>query len=284
MLDFNEMLKNMSPHKNFYIRGVVNSLLPEFANPLDSTITEDNISGEMLEALKLIVAKKHPNLGEGQVASINYDDVQKFFGDESIFKDNYNIDSVGDDIRTTLGTFGVTVKDGEVFVFDTYDFEPRGGFDAFMAAAEESKDSKSPYPLARFFGGVLMPENPDGSSREDAMRIKIKLSKEPKVVQTDFDDDIPENATSFVLRGAMTNKRKQIFEEQFADQYAGGIIDNFFDTIKAPLEILENKNLQKRGNTYTPLGDTNYRRDQKKSGEGSIGKRMGTMFEQIGLG
>ena len=284
MLDFNEMLKNISPHKSFYVRGVMNSLLPEFANPLDSTITEENVSGEMLEALKLVIANKHPKLREGQVASINYKDVQKLFGDESIFKDNYNIDSIGDNIRTTLGDFSVTIQDGEVYVLDTYDFEPRGGFDAFMAAAEESIDSKASYPLARYFGGLLMPENSDGSSREDAMRIKIKLSKEQKVVETDYDDDIPENATSFLLKGPMTNKRKQLWESQFKDQYAGGFIENFFDTLKAPVEYLDG-NLQRRGNTYTPTGDTNQKRyDKQQKDKGGIGKRMETLAQQIGLG
>lgn len=284
MLDFNEMLNNMSQHKNFYIRGVINSILPEFANPLDSTMTEDNVSGEMLEALKLIVASKHPKLREGQVASITYKDVRQLFGDESIFKDNYNIDSIGDNIRTTLGDFAVTVQDGEVYVLDTYDFEPRGGFDAFMAAAEESMDSKASYPLARYFGGVLMPENPDGSSREDAMRIKIKLPREQKVVETDYDDDIPANATSFVMEGPMTNKRKQLWESQFKDKYAGGIIENFFDTIKAPVEYLDN-GLQRRGNTYTPTGDTNQKRyDKQQKDKGSLGKRFETFAEQIGFG
>lgn len=284
MPDLNEMLKGMDAHKNFYIRGVLHSILPEFVNPLDSHISENNISGEMLEALKIVVATTHPNLKEGEVASINYDDTMKALGGKSIFKDGYNIDSISDQIRTSFGQFGVTVQDGELYVFDTYDYSDRGGWDAFFASAKESMDSKSPYPLARYFGGKLMPENPDGSSREDALRIKIKIPRDQLVVETDYDDDIPKDATSFVFEGGMTNKRKQLWESQFKDVYAGGMLDNFFDTIKAPLEVFEDKNLQKRGNTYTPLGDTNYRRDKKKSDEGGLGKRMETMFEQIGLG
>jgi hypothetical protein len=133
-------------------------------------------------------------------------------------------------------------------------------------------------------GGKIMPENPDGTSREDALRVKIKLSKEQKVVNTDFDDDINPNATTFVFEGGMTNKRKQIFEKQFESQYAGGFLDNFFDTIKAPVEYLEDKNLQRRGNTYTPFGSVNDRRDRQKKDKGGLGERFETFAEQIGFG
>lgn len=280
----NELLKALPEHQNFYLRGVLNSLLPDFIDPSDGVVNENNISGEALETLKIVVANLHPDIKEGQVKSIDYDDMMKVLGDKSIFEDNYNIDTIGDQLRNSLGEFGVTVEDGELYIFDTYDFADRGGWKEFLASAEETYQTGSIYPVARYMGGKLMPENPDGSSREDALRIKIKLSKEQRVVNTDFDDDINPNATTFVFEGGMTNKRKQIFEKQFESQYAGGFLDNFFDTIKAPVEYLEDKNLQRRGNTYTPLGSVNDRRDRQKQGEGSLGKRFETLAEQIGLG
>jgi hypothetical protein len=42
-------------------------------------------------------------------------------------------------------------------------------------------------------------------------------------------------------------------------------------------------NLQRRGNTYTPTGDTNQKRyDKQQKDKGGIGKRMETLFEQVG--
>lgn len=280
----NELLKALPEHQNFYLRGVLNSLLPDFIDPSDGVVSENNISGEALETLKIVVANLHPNIKEGQVESVTYDDMMKILGDKSIFEDNYNIDTIGDQLRNSLGEFGVTVEDGELYVFDTYDFQDRGGWNEFVASTKETYQTGSIYPVARYMGGKIMPENLDGTSREDALRVKIKLSKEQKVVNTDFDDDINPNATTFVFEGGMTNKRKQIFEKQFEGQYAGGFLDNFFDTIKAPVEYLEDKNLQRRGNTYTPLGDTNYRNDRQKKDGGGLGKRFETFAEQIGLG
>ena len=57
-----------------------------------------------------------------------------------------------------------------------------------------------------------MPENADGSSK-NALRINIKIPQEPKVVNIDYDDDIPEVQKEFVFRGAMTNRRMSIWEK-----------------------------------------------------------------------
>ena len=75
----------------------------------------------------------------------------------------------------------------------------------------------------------------------------------------------------------MTNARQKQFK-----QYASGIIDNFFSTIKAPIEYFDDDNLMRRGNTYTPIGDTNYRRDKQRKDSGSLKKRFDTLLNQIG--
>lgn len=191
MATLNEMLKNMELHKNFYIRGVVNSLLPEFANPLDTSITEKNISGEAIELLRTVAQKEHPDLKDGQVVQMGH--------------------SQDAEIKNALGSFGLTKQNGKYIVFDTYDFSPLQSI-GFLDAVQMSAEDKSPYMVARYLGGKLMPENPDGSSREDAMRVRIEIPNEADTIETDFDDDIPENATAFVFNGPMTNKRFSLWK------------------------------------------------------------------------
>ena len=99
MPTLNDMLKDMPQHYNFYLRGVMNSVLPEFMDPFDSEINENNVSGELLEALRLVINDKYPDLKEGEVQSIDYDDVQKFFKESSIFEQSFEIGTVGEQIR-----------------------------------------------------------------------------------------------------------------------------------------------------------------------------------------
>lgn len=201
MATLNEMLKNMEIHKNFYIRGVVNSLLPEFANPLDTSITEKNISGEAIELLRTIAEKHHPDLQEGQVRQMS--SYAMLFDDPDASLSN------------ALGNFGLTKKDGKYVVFDTYDFAPTEdvyGIDNFVDAVRTSVQDKDPFMVARYIAGKLMPENPDGSSREDAMRVRIEIPNEPDIIDTEYDDDIPEGAKDFVFAGPMTNKRFSLWK------------------------------------------------------------------------
>ena len=65
MPTLNDMLKDMPQHYNFYLRGVMNSVLPEFMDPFDSEINENNVSGELLSALLLVINYKYPDLKEG---------------------------------------------------------------------------------------------------------------------------------------------------------------------------------------------------------------------------
>ena len=99
------------------------------------------------------------------------------------------------------------MKDGQIQIFDTYDFLPVGGFDQFLEDIGTGL-----YPAARTLGGILMPENPDGSSKEEAMRVRITLPSEPNVIDVDFDDEPDEDAGDFVFRGPMTNRRKAIWD------------------------------------------------------------------------
>ena len=212
MPSLNDMLKDMPTHKNFYLRGVINSLLPEFMDPFDSEINENNISGEALEVLRTVTEKIHPNLKEGEIQSINYEQMMKVFGDTSVFQRNYDVSTLSDEVRNSLGTFGVTKENGQYVVFDTYDYEPRGGIEVVKSVVNETLASGSVYPAARFIGGILMPENSDGSSREDALRVRIKIPNEQNVIDMDFDNDIEPDAETFVFEGPMTNKRKTLWD------------------------------------------------------------------------
>ena len=212
MPSLNDMLKDMPTHKNFYLRGVINSLLPEFMDPFDSEINENNISGEALEVLRTVTEKIHPNLKEGEIQSINYEQMMKVFGDTSVFQRNYDVSTLSDEVRNSLGTFGVTKENGQYVVFDTYDYEPRGGIEVVKSVVNETLASGSVYPAARFIGGILMPENLDGSSREDALRVRIKIPNEQNVIDMDFDNDIEPDAETFVFEGPMTNKRKTLWD------------------------------------------------------------------------
>ena len=230
MPSLNDMLKDMPTHKNFYLRGVINSLLPEFMDPFDSEINENNISGEALEVLRTVTAKIHPNLKEGEIQSINYEQMMKVFGDTSVFQRNYDVSTLSDEVRNSLGTFGVTKENGQYVIFDTYDYEPRGGIEVVKSVVNETLASGSVYPAARFIGGILMPENSDGSSREDALRVRIKIPNEQNVIDMDFDNDIEPDAETFVFEGPMTNKRKTLW-------------DSFTSMLVTPAEAQTNDNV-----------------------------------------
>lgn len=249
MPSLNDMLKDMPTHKNFYLRGVVNSLLPEFMDPFDSEINENNISGEALEALRIAATKIHPNLKEGEIQSINYEQMMKVFGDTSIFERNYDIETVGDELRNSLGTFGITKENGQYVIMDTYDFEPRGGIEAVKEVVNETMATGSAYPAARFIGGILMPEGPNEQAAEGALRVKIKIPNEQNVIDMDFDNDIEPDAETFVFEGPMTNKRKTLW-------------DTFTSMLVTPAEAQTNDNVD-----LVNVNDLSTSRDLMRAGK-----------------
>ena len=266
MPTLNDMLKDMPQHYNFYLRGVMNSLLPEFMDPFDSEINERNVSGELLEALRLVVNDKYPNLEEGEVQSINYEDVQKFFNESSIFEKNYEIGTVGEQIRTTLGEFGVRKVDGKINIFDTYDFESRDAFDAIKDVFNETRASGSIYPAARFMGGILMPEGPGGKPRPDALKVNITLPEQMQTIDMDYDDDIELDAPTFVFEGPMTNKRASVwkaFTNMFVSEAQAAGITSSNDNLDPRLtrDLSTMRVLQIKGKDPFPMdGDDEYGR------------------------
>lgn len=215
---FNNLNKALlSEHYSFYVRGVLNSMYAPFLGA--STITEDNVSGEYLETLRFIIEKTHPDMEIGDSRFIDYSDTNKHLNLSSIFDRDYNIDSVGDRIKTTLGGFSVTkTKDGYT-VKDTYDYEVKGDVernDSIFTFAQEAKRQyeKDPrlYVPARIMGGYFMPENADGSSSEDAMKVAINIPNEPKVIETVYEEDIEDGVQEPVFRGSMTPQRNSVWD------------------------------------------------------------------------
>ena len=52
----------------------------------------------------------------------------------------------------------------------------------------------------------------DTSDDEDKLKVAIKIPQSSPVIDVDYDDPIPEEAEELVLRGPMTNKRKNLFD------------------------------------------------------------------------
>ncbi len=224
---FNNLDKALLPeHYSFYVRGVLNSMYAPFLGA--STITEDNVSGEYLETLRFIIEKTHPDMQVGDSRQVSYSDTNKHLNLTSIFKKDYDIASIGDRIKTTLGTFNVTkTKDGYT-VKDTYDFDildssnsnkdkgtlnkDSSFFDFAQTAIREYSNEGSIYAPARVMGGYFMTENADGSASEDALTVAINIPNEPKVIETVYEEDIEDGVQEPVFRGSMTPQRNSVWE------------------------------------------------------------------------
>ena len=227
MPSLNEMLSDMPMHQNFYIRGVVNSLLPDFMNPLDKDLTEKNISGEAIELLRYAAENLAPDLREGEVFQassykINLDKADTLKAD-NFLDELSNVYDAKQMIALALGNFGITKQNGQYVIFDTYDFNPTFRADKGETPFDAVKDliGGDVQPMAQEIAQRLMPDTSD-----DNMRVRIAIPNEPEVIATDYDNDIPENATSFLFEGPMTTKRKSIFDAFISTAQAGTLNDN----------------------------------------------------------
>lgn len=216
MPSFDEMLKNMPLHYAFYLRGVMNSVLPDFMNPVDREITEKNISGEALELFRGMAQYMAPDLKDGEIfQATGYSaPVTDFLGTGSATPETM---SLNNQIRNALGNFGLTKVNGEYVIFDTYDFDPNFSDGISASSMLGSLSKGDPQPIAQRLGEILMPDTND-----DNMKIRIRIPNEPSVIDVDYDDPIPDGAEDFVFRGPMTNKRKSMFDA-FTSTLAQGV-------------------------------------------------------------
>ena len=203
----------MKEHHNFYMRSIFNALLPNFFDRYDY-ITEDDVSGELIEALRLVQETYAPDLAEGEMVHINYDKINDLYDLDSIFED-YQVEGIGDEIKFALGNFAMTRKDGQIVVMDAYDFPQSGEVDtiADTFTTIRKKGGISYYP-ARYLGEKLMPAkrgNNDGYNAlqdPDITQVRITLPDQPKTENIDFDDFAEADTNEYVMQGPMTNKRQ----------------------------------------------------------------------------
>ena len=223
-------------HASFYFRGILNSVNPAMVDGNTRLITEDDVSGEFLEMMRLIANKYASDLQEGQVREIGYADVRKAVADRGDYWQNFEVDSMADIVNNALGKFRIKMVDGERIVdYDEYDFsdqlaqkiyEEEGREATAMDYINEAVDiatNNSKYKLfnekkhrmGHLIGQVMMPQDDP-----NVMKIRIAIPDEPQVVDIDFDDEPEPEATDFVMEGPMTNKRKQIWDK-FTNIFVG---------------------------------------------------------------
>ena len=68
-----------------------------------------------------------------------------------------------------------------------------------------------------------------GDDQDDNLNVNIRIPEQPMVIDVDYDDDPPAGAQDMVLRGPMTNKRKDIwdsFTSMFISEANAGQLDN----------------------------------------------------------
>ncbi len=220
MINLDAMLKNMPIHQSFYLRGVLNSLMPEFMDPYDRAITENNISGESIEMLRGLVQDLAPNFDkaeEGFVGSFGYDDINKKYNLKNLLRqEGLDVDTFEKQVKMGLGLFDVYKENGRIVIKDQYDFPAIGEWKEFnelktlkdYAQASIQQPRKTPYFVARAYGERMIAEGDEGN-----LKINITIPDEPQVIDIDFDNDIEPTAATFVFEGPMTNLRKKLWNE-----------------------------------------------------------------------
>ena len=212
----NEAVSDMPLQENFFIRGAFNSILPQFMNPFDDAITEESISGEMLEMLRALSEEVAPNLADGEAVPINYDMLNKKYDLDNIFaKSDFSVDNFAEQVKMSLGSFMLYKENGKLKISDIYDFPEIGEWEQYTnvqsigdyASVIANNPDKRKYFYARFIGERLMNEG-----RDDNLKVDITL---PEVAATEpeseFEPTVPEGAESVVFRGPMTKKRFNVF-------------------------------------------------------------------------
>lgn len=230
------MLKNMPLHQNFYLRGIMNSFIPTFMGGTDRVLTEDALSGEAVEMLRTLVKDIAGDMPNGYSTSITYDDINKKYNLENVFKqEGMDLSGFESQVKMALGRFIVEKKNNKIIIHDDYDFPPPGSWEMYSNLKDfgdyieaSSEDiSKAPYFASRFLAERFMAEGD-----EKNFAIRIELPEEEQVVNIDYDDDIPAGAQNYVFRGAMTNKRKSIwdkFTSMFVSPAKAGQLDKDFE-------------------------------------------------------
>ena len=223
----------VSEHYTWYMQGILNSLMPSFANQMKTTLDNSDVSGEYLEAMRIVAKRYASDLQEGEKISLGYSDVRRALGAKNDYWQTFEVDSMADTINYTLGKFNIKREDGKLVVdSDPYDFPPElvnkymdqygrmpTSMDYIKEAAKISLNDEMSikeriHRVAHLGGEFFMPQ---GS--EDNLVARLEIPEEPIVVATDYDNEFDEGTTP-VFRGPMTTKRKAIFDS-FVNIFVG---------------------------------------------------------------
>lgn len=207
----------ISEHYNFYTRGIFNSLLPSFMGGGKFKITEEDVNGETLAALKIVAEKLHPNLKDGESVLVQYKDVAEVFNskmgvgstEQERLADieKKSRDDISAQLRLALGNFTLTKQNGQYVILDIYDFARSGEVDTFGEAALKQTQTFSPYFYARYFGEKLISED-----KKDNIRVRIAIPNEPKIAPNAFEPEFDVASGTFNLEGPMTPRRKSLWD------------------------------------------------------------------------
>jgi len=215
----------VSEHYVWYMQAILNGMLPQFLSPFKTEFTAEDVSGEYLEAMRIVANRYASDLQEGEKVSLGYADVRRALGAKNDYWQTFEVDSIADTINYTLGKFDIVKRDGRLFVDkDSYDFPPEF-VNKFMAdngrmptsmdylkeainlSQQEGMGTKEKiHRIAHLGGELFMPEGD-----EDNLVASIEIPQEPAVTASNFDQDYSDDRMA-VFRGPMTTKRKSIFD------------------------------------------------------------------------
>ena len=220
---FNNKLK-ISEHYTWYLQGLLNAMMPPFANQLKTKLTNDDVSGEYLEAMRIVANRYASDLEEGEKVSLGYAAVRRALGEKNDYYQTFEVDSMADTINYTLGKFDIIKRDGKLVVNnDPYDFPPelenkymkeKGRLPTsvdYMREAislsmnEDMEVGEKIHRIAHLGGELFMPQGD-----EDNLVAELEIPDKLMVIETAFDNEYSDEAP--VFRGAMTRKRKDIFD------------------------------------------------------------------------
>lgn len=223
----------VSEHYTWYVQAILNGMLPQFLSPFKTEFTAEDVSGEYLEAMRIVANRYASDLKEGEKVSLGYADVRRALGAKNDYWQTFEVDSMADTINYTLGRFDIKRQDGKLVVDkDSYDFPPEF-VDKFMSeqgrmpssmdyikeaislSQQEGMGTKEKiHRIAHLGGEFFMPEGD-----ENNLVASIEIPEEPAVIASNFDQDYSDGRTA-VFRGPMTTKRKDIFDS-FVDLFVG---------------------------------------------------------------
>lgn len=202
----------LKEHQNFYLKGIMNALTPEFLGGGKKVLTEKDVNGETLETLRMMGQTLFPDLKDGEMSKVvTYRDYNKLFGLDDASKSSSDLaeaeQNIARQLKLALGSFTFSKVNGQYVVHDIYDFARSGEVDTFGQAALKQSQTWSPYFYARYFGEKLMAE---GNSNN--MRVRIVIPNEPEIVQDTFEPEFNVASKTFNLEGPMTPRRKSLWD------------------------------------------------------------------------